>query len=223
MEGFQTINQKNNIEKPQMKENGDFVFEPNPELINAAYEVLGFINNTSKQNVDYLYHRTKKKEAKSILTNGFRLKPDNAARIESGNGIYTVTNLEDSNNSYNKKHYGNYIVRIGYDASKIGWEYGNKIDFMKLAKEGNHGNRRYNIKDVGEVAVLHNMDKLVSIEISKDNGKTWEKSLFNNEITPQQEQQVKQLYFQYLKTIPDKETVTKEGFINFIKNISTVN
>jgi len=213
---------ENEVEEFKIEQDVDSVFEQNPEFVKTVYEALGFSNNSIKsfqENVNYLYHRTMKKKAKSILANGFMPKPDGVARIESGNGIYTVTNLEDSNNPYNKKHYGNYIVRIGYDASKIEWEYGKKIDFMKLAKEGSHGNRQYDIKDVGKVAVLHDVDKIVSVELSKDNGKTWEKSLFyNNQATPQLEQQAKQLYSQYLKTLSNKKTVTKKGFIDFIKN-----
>jgi len=175
-EQFQKIkikNKDNKIEKPKTEER----VKNNPELTDIIHETYGFNKKIESVDIKYLYHRTKKEKAKSILANGFRLKPDTANRIESGNGIYTVTSLEDINNSYNKKHYGNYIVRIGYDNSKVKWEYGEKVDFMKLAKEDNHGDRRYHIKNVGEVAVFHSIDKIVSIEISKDNGKTWEKSL----------------------------------------------
>ncbi len=216
--------EKNINSETEKGENANLLFEPTPELVSAAYEALGLNKKVepSEETIDYLYHRTVKDKAKGILTNGFKLKPDDAARIESGNGIYTVASLEDSNNPYNKKHYGNYIVKIGYDTSGIEWEHGKKVDFMKLTKEGKHGNRRYNIKDVGEVAVLHDLDKIVSLEISKDNGKTWERStFFNHQTTPQQEQEVRQLYFQYLNSLSDKKSITKEGFIDFINNKST--
>lgn len=124
-----------------------------------------------------------KKNAESILVNGFRLKTDGAKRIECGNGVYSVTSLEDINNPYNKKHYGNYIVRVGYDSSAVDWNHGEKTHFMKLAKSGINGNNIYKVAGVGEVAVLCDIDKIKSIEISKDNGKTWIKSeLYNEEM-----------------------------------------
>jgi len=203
--------------KNKNKEKVDFVVKYEPEMANTIYKTLDFKGAQTEKSINYLYHRTVKKKANNIIMDGFRLKPDDAVRIESGNGIYAVTSLEDSDNPYNKKHYGNYVVKIGYDADQIDWEHGDKVKFMRLAKNGINGNRLYNIKGIGEVAVLHDINKILSLEISRDNGKTWEKSLFcNDQISSKEGNELRQLYRQYLEDLPDGETFTEEGFINFI-------
>ena len=118
-----------------------------------------------------LFHRTRWDYAKNILVEGFRL--GYKGRQESGAGIYTVTSLADANRPYNKKHYGNTIVRIEVPDS-LTWSRGTKVEFMRLTKQGIHGNRIYSTEGTnGEVAVLNQVDQMVSLEISRDNGKTW--------------------------------------------------
>lgn len=119
----------------------------------------------------YLYHRTKWGNAQKILLEGIRL--GNPHRQESGTGLYTVTSLADANRPYNKKHYGNAIVRVQVPDT-LTWERGIKVEFMRLAKKDLHGNRIYTTEGTnGEVAVLYQVDSIISLEISRDNGRTW--------------------------------------------------
>ncbi|MBQ8482849.1 MAG: hypothetical protein IJ504_00930 [Bacteroidales bacterium] len=119
-----------------------------------------------------LYHRTKWDNAQQILSEGFRVKTE-GHRIESGAGVYCVTSLEDANRPYNKKHYGNTIIAIEVSNDLL-WEYGSKVEFMNRSKKGDkHGNRIYPSVTTGTVAVLYNIEAILSIKISRDNGKTW--------------------------------------------------
>lgn len=118
-----------------------------------------------------LYHRTKRPAAKRILAEGFRLGSKH--RQESGSGIYTVTSLDDANRPYNKKHYGDTIVRIKVPDDLV-WSRGTKVEFIHLTKKGIHGNRIYTTEGTnGEVAVLNQVNAIISLEVSTDNGKTW--------------------------------------------------
>lgn len=125
-----------------------------------------------------LFHRTMWKNAKSILLNGFKPFEGKKTRVESGLGIYCVTTLCDANRPYNKKHYGNAIVKIVVPDNLV-WEHGTKADFMHRAKAGdNKSNRIYTTAGTnGEVAVLYQVSSIISLEISRDNGKTWYSSI----------------------------------------------
>ena len=184
---------------------------------NRIYLILGYTNI----NTDYIYHRTRKSNAKKILKQGYKRKPDNARRIESGNGIYSVTNLEDVNNPYVKKHYGNYIVRFGYDKSKVNWQYGEKTYFMKLAKQGINVNSRYNIVDIGEVAVLTDFSIITSIAISNNGDKWLESSLYDKEVLEfnmslSDKKNLDQIYFSYMERV---DKFNEEEFYNYLVNL----
>ena len=120
-----------------------------------------------------IYHRTRYDAACGIFERGFRLKKEGSSRIESGNGIYCCVHLEDANRSYCRKYYGPWVVSIEIP-DDLDWEFGIKTDFMRRTKEGDDkGNRRYPSCTTGEVAVLWEIGRILSLRFSKDGGKTW--------------------------------------------------
>lgn len=120
-----------------------------------------------------LYHRTFWQAAKHIIITGFQTREDKKERVECGYGIYTVCSLEDANNKYNKQHYGNAIVEITIP-DDLEWEHGTKVEFMRKTKGGDtRGNRQYPNCTNGQVAVLYDVNKILRLRISRDNGKTW--------------------------------------------------
>ena len=133
-----------------------------------TFKTAGNRINTAKKNMIVIYHRTRLRGVRTIAQKGISLKPGN--RRESGPGLYCLASLGEANQPYPKKTYGNFILRITADITP---EETDKITAMEATKAGNYGDRMYDIPYLGNVIVLYSIEKITSIEVSQDNGKSW--------------------------------------------------
>lgn len=120
----------------------------------------------------YLYHRTRKNNAQKIMRQGFRITSGNRKRKRNGLGVYTVSNLMDANLDYLKKHYGNVIVRIEV-SENISFNKCTHAEALEATKQGVVLNNMYPCPDHGHVVVLCDLEGIVGLSYSTDNGNTW--------------------------------------------------